>query len=116
MARPDLYIHTLQNLLYGATAEELSEKLDECIERSKETGKQSTLTLKLTIKPTTRAGDQYEIRDEIKANLPELDRGLTLMFQDENGNLTRENPRQKSMDLKSADSPKPTEFKQSGVQ
>lgn len=111
MTRPDLFVHTLNNLLYGATAEELSESLEECVERAKETGKQAKLTLTLTIKPTTRNGDQYEIKDEIKTVMPQLDRGITLMFHTEDGNLQRENPRQKTMDLKSADTDKPETFK-----
>lgn len=43
--RPDLYIHTLNQLLHGATSEELSEKLSNCVEAVRNTGKQATLTL-----------------------------------------------------------------------
>lgn len=114
MIRSDLFVHTLNNLLYGQTAHELSEKLDECIERSQETGKQAKLTLSLTIKPTTRNGNQYEIKDEIKTTLPQLDRGITLMFHTDDGNLQRENPNQKTMDLKSVDADEPASYKSAG--
>jgi hypothetical protein len=111
MSRPDLFVHTVNNLLYGQTASELSEALYECIERSQETGKQAKLTLSLTIKPTTREGLQYEIKDEIKTVMPQLDRGITLMFKTEDGNLQRENPAQQTMELKSVEDDKPSTFK-----
>lgn len=98
----------LESLQSGALYD-LSEQLSECIELSTETGKQSTLTLKLTIKPEGNSG-QFEVKDEIKTNLPQLPRKTTYMYKNDQGFLQREDPRQKKLDLKTVDT-QPTQFK-----
>jgi hypothetical protein len=40
-----------------------------------------------------------------------MDRGITLMFGTPEGNLTREDPNQQSLDLKSVPEDKPQEYK-----
>jgi len=108
-ARPDLWNFTVAQLRAGATQEELSEKLSEAVNMARETGKPAEVTLKITVKPV---GDgQYELRDKVSAKLPELQRGMTLMFGTPDGNLMREDPRQKKMDLRSVSDEKPSEFK-----
>lgn len=104
--RSDLFTHTVNNLLNGHTQAELSDRLAECVERARETGKQAKLTLTLTIKPLGQSG-QYEIRDQIKQQLPELDRGITLFFGTPEGNLTREDPNQQNLALKTVPDDKP---------
>ena len=104
--RADLFTATVNQLLNGHTQSELSDKLAECVDRARETGKQAKLTLTLTIKPVGQTG-QYEIRDQIKQVLPELDRGITLMFGTPDGNLTRDDPNQRKLDLKSVSDEKP---------
>ncbi len=110
--RPDLYTHTLNQLLHGATSEELSDRLSNCVDAVRNTGKQATLTIKLTIKPIGQGTGQYEIRDKITETIPELDRGMTLMFGTPEGNLEREDPRQKNLDLKSVESAPAKDLKQ----
>jgi len=100
--RPDLFVNTVNNLQYGASAIELSEQLNECVEAARKTGKKATLTLTLTIKPVGRDSGQYELREEIKAKIPTMDRGMTLMFGTPEGNLTRTDPRQGELQLKAA--------------
>jgi len=109
--RQDLFTHTINQLLHGHTANELSEKLSECVERARTTGKQAKLTLTLTIKPIGQDTGQYEIREVIKAQLPELDHGMTLMFGTPEGNLQREDPRQKKLDLKPVPHKPPENYK-----
>jgi len=106
--RQDLFTHALNQLDYGQTAEDLSEKLHECIERARETGKAAKLTLTLTVKPSGRDTGQFELKDQVKTSLPAYDRGMTLLFATPEGNLQRDNPRQGGLDLRSADEPKPT--------
>lgn len=109
--RPDLFTHTVNQLLYGATASQVSDELAECVGRAQETGKQAKLTLTLTVKPLGRDTGQYEIRDSVKATLPELDRGVTLMFGTPEGDLSRTDPRQADLNLKVLPNDKPTELK-----
>lgn len=101
--RPDLFVSTVRDLSYGADALKASETLDKAVQRSLDTGKATTMTLKLTIKPVGNHTGQVEIKDSISCKLPELDRGMSLMFVTPDGNLTRDNPKQASMDLRSVD-------------
>ncbi len=104
MARPDLFSHTL-NLLRGGEAQaELSERLDELIQACADTGKPGTLALTLKVKPNGKSG-QYVLTDQIAAKTPQYPRADTLLFEDADGNLTREDPRQKKLELKSAPLP-----------
>jgi hypothetical protein len=104
MARPDLFLHTL-NLLRGGEAQaELSERLDELIQACADTGKPGTLALTLKVKPNGKSG-QYVLTDQIAAKTPQYPRADTLLFEDADGNLTREDPRQKKLELKSAPLP-----------
>lgn len=103
------FLEVLENLNSGATYD-LSEMLQQCVERSTETGKQSSLTLKITIKPEGSTG-QFEVKDEVKKMLPTLPRRSTLMFSNTRGVLQREDPKQKTLDLKTVET-QPTQFKQ----
>lgn len=105
--RPDLFIHTINTLLNGATADELSERLHEVVEGCRKTGKQGTLTLKLTVKPHGMGTGQYEIRDAISNKVPELDKGMTLMFGTPEGNLQRNDPNQRELPLREVADDKP---------
>jgi len=109
--RPDLFIHTIGLMRYGATGDELSEALHECVERARETGKQAELLLSIKIKPNGTSG-QYELRDTLKTKLPELDKGSTLVFGTPEGNLTREDPQQRELDLRQVRDTTPTNFKE----
>ena len=100
--RPGLFMHTVNTLLHGTTADELSAELHKVIEAARKTGKKGSLTLALAIKPVGRDTGQYEIRDKITSQVPELDKGMTLMFGTPEGNLQREDPRQKKLDLRQA--------------
>ena len=107
--RQDLFTHVINNLRYGAAQEELSEALNNCVNRSRETGKQSVLTLTIKIKPNGSTG-QYHLSEEVKSNLPSLDKGETIMFGTPEGNLQREDPAQTSLDLQPVPDDKPTTF------
>lgn len=98
MARPDLYVATINQLRYGAATEELSEKLAECVDRASSTGKTAELTLVIKIKPQGASG-QYFLTDEIKQKLPSLPKEQSIFFGTPEGNLTREDPRQQKLPL-----------------
>lgn len=99
--RPDLFNHVIAALNYGATLEELSERLSQCVAASADTGKVSTLKLELKIKP--HRNGQYELAEKISAKIPDPERGITLMFGTPDGNLTRDDPRQVQLDLRTVD-------------
>lgn len=109
--RPDLFNHVIAALNYGSTLEELSERLSQCVAASRDTGKASTLNLTLKIKP--HRNGQYELAEKITTKIPDPERGITLMFGTPDGNLTRDDPRQIQLDLRTVDEPaRPTTLKE----
>ena len=87
------FVDALQDLAYGTTVMGLDRKLKKCVEASQKTGKVSTLTLTLKIKPILGADEmQYEIHDSCKASIPETDNGATIMFSNEEHDLSVEHP------------------------
>jgi hypothetical protein len=76
----------------GALHGELSEKLQELVLAVEEHRKAGTLTLTLSVKPF---GDgTVAITDKIVVKAPEGERGSGIFFADEDGNLSRDDPRQ----------------------
>jgi len=98
--RPDLFTHVIGQMQGGALLDELSMKLNACVNRSRETGKPSEITVKLKIKPYGQSG-QYELTEDIGVKLPRPELGKTLMYGTPDGNLTRQDPNQYSLPLKS---------------
>ena len=97
--RPDLFTHVINTLRYGAAQNELSIALHECVETARSTGRTAKLMLEIAIKPNGHSG-QYEITDTMKTKLPRIDHGVTLVFGTPEGNLTREDPHQQTLELK----------------
>lgn len=109
--RPDLFAFTIAQIRNGAAGLEASEKLGECVAVSRDTGKASELIIKIKIKPDGAGTGQYFLEESITNKLPKPERGKTLFFGTPEGNLTRENPRQQTMDLRSVDEQKPSVLK-----
>lgn len=82
--RPDLFVHTLNNLRTGA-AEDLSNTLAEATQAAKDTGKVATVTLVMKITPEKGMDGVFNIEEEIKSKLPQMPRGRTIMFETPEG-------------------------------
>lgn len=88
---------------------DLADAIAECADRAKHTGKMATLDFKLKFKP--QGTDRMEIEDVIKTNLPEFPRAATLMFVGEEGSLSKDDPKQRKLNLKTVET-QPTKLKQ----
>ena len=112
--REDLFRHTLGMLRYGEMEKELTDALAECISRAQTSGKVTELTLKIKIKPRQNTG-QYLIEDDITTKLPKRLKEETLLFGTPDGNLQREDPRQRSFDLRDVSTPSaPVKVREAG--
>jgi hypothetical protein len=88
-ARP--FTGFLQEQRRGALHQELSEALAETVAAVIEHGKVGSVTLTLKIKPT---GDQMvQIFDGLKVAAPEGEKAPSIFYTDENGNVSRTDPR-----------------------
>lgn len=104
----------LQDLRDGRAHSELSGQLEELISKVKETGKAGGITLKIKIKPATRGGDvdKVTISDQITVDLPKPERGEDFFWVTDDNDLTRNHPRQQSLELRDAGSSQPLTLKE----
>ncbi|KRB73464.1 hypothetical protein [Noviherbaspirillum sp. Root189] len=104
----------LQDLRDGRAHSELSGQLEELISKVKETGKAGGITLKIKIKPASRGGDvdKVTVSDLISVDLPKPERGEDFFWLTDDNDLSRNHPRQQSLELREAASSKPSNLKE----
>lgn len=78
----------------GKTHTELSEGLHDLIDKVRETGKKGSMILTVTVSPLKEDVNVLVVSDEIRLKLPEHARKPSVFFADEQGNLSRTDPRQ----------------------
>ena len=100
--REDLFNATVAQLRNGQTQIEASELLNELVLACRETNKVGELTLKIKVRPDGATG-QYFLEDQVTINAPKPERGKTLFFGTPEGNLQREDPNQRKLDLRSVE-------------
>lgn len=83
----------------GQTHDLLSEKLQELVAAVTEEEKAGSLTLKITIKPMGKS-DGLEVAAQITCSPPKETPGVSIFFATPENNLQREDPRQRSMELR----------------
>ena len=92
------FVCTFIELRDGDALNEASEKLAELVQAVNMQGKPGTFTLKLKVAPAARAA--IAILDTIEIKPPVMENDATLLYAGEDGSLTRDNPHQKTFDLK----------------
>lgn len=102
------FLELLKNLNSRALYD-LSEAVAECADRAKHTGKMATLSLNIKFKP--KGLDQMEIEDAIKTSLPDFPRAATLMFVGTEGELLKDDPKQRKLNLRDVTT-QPTQLKE----
>lgn len=95
------FTDTLNAMRFGTLSEDLTRALHELTAACVDTQRPGALTLTLQLKPGK--GGQIEVFDDIKVKPPKSERGSTIMFSTPEGNLQREDPRQKKLDLRQVD-------------
>src|SRR5689334_25185675 len=94
-AGPKPFTYTLAQLRYGTLNDDLTKGLHELTQKCGETNKGGSLTLTIKLKPGS--GGQMEVFDDIKLVLPKEPKGSSIMFATVEGNLQREDPRQRTL-------------------
>jgi len=103
MAGKKPFNDTLVQLRYGTLHDELTDELNQLTDDVTRTGKTGSLTLTIKLKPTNNSG-QIEIIDNIKVVTPKETKGTTIMFATPENNLSRDDPKQLSIEgLRSVD-------------
>lgn len=89
---PPTFSQTLLNLRRGRVQRELTELLQEATLAVQDRGGKATIQLAITLKKNK--GGVIEVTDDVKARLPQLDRGVSIFWPDEQGGLHRSDPNQ----------------------
>jgi len=110
MSKSRPFIDTLRDIEAGGLLDELSEPQHSLIDAIRLTGKGGELTIKLAYKPD--GNGQMTIKADVKAKEPALSRGTSLFFLTPEGNLTRRDPRQQDLPLRTVNDDKPEVLRQ----
>lgn len=109
-ARP--FLETLRELRNGATLDDLSEQMAALVAAVRDSNKNGSLTLKISIRPATRNdATTVLIEDDVIVKMPKAERAATIMFTTDENGLSRDNPRQKKLDLRGVPDEKPEVLK-----
>lgn len=89
------FVDTLQEIRRGKILAEMSDTLATLVTAVRTTGLSGTLTLTLKVAPASKGDSQgLMIYDDVRVKLPTPTRPATFMFANEEGILTRQDPRQ----------------------
>lgn len=94
----------LQELRDGRTHTELTAGLDSLLASVKNTGKGGSILLEIKIKPAGRGADvdKVVIMDSISLKLPKPERGDDFYWLTDDNDLSRNHPKQSTLDLREA--------------
>lgn len=106
---PDNSILTLlQNQRAGDAMTELSEKLRELTLKVRATGRKGKLTFELTIAPLSKGGGTaVSITDKVKIAPPDTEPEMAIYYVNDDGALSRNDPRQRELPLRDLGGGKP---------
>lgn len=97
-ARP--FFDTARDIRRGQFLEDCTDELHAVVAAVEETGKAAKLTIEITVKPASKTKGAVIISDKIRAKLPEVPSGETILFVTTENNLVATDPRQTKLDLK----------------
>jgi hypothetical protein len=95
---PRPFTQVVMDLRRGAAQHELSEGLAEVVAAVMAHNKPGKVVLTLTVKPA-EDNTMVSISDDVKVTPPKPTKGQSLFYAEENGSVTRTNPRQGELPL-----------------
>lgn len=93
----------LQEARKGGLHTELSDELADLVHTCVETGKKGKLALTISVLPAKDEDGTVTITDDVKVTAPKPDVRPSVFFADDEGNLSRTNPRQMEIGLRGVD-------------
>ncbi len=102
----------VQNHEYGATHDELTRGLHDLLGAVQNIGKAGSLTLTVKAKPVGRGDErQVTVAVSVSTKLPEMGSIEAIYWIDDEGNLTRSDPRQQELPLQMVTRQNPADAK-----
>lgn len=105
------FFDTARDIRRGQLLEDCADELQKVIKAVGDTGKPAKLIIELTVKPASKGQGAVILSDKVRAKLPELPAGETILFVTPENNLSATDPRQKEIDLKAVSSAPVQELK-----
>lgn len=106
------FFDVARDIRRGQFLEDCADELQKAVAAVEETGKAAKLTIEIAIKPAARGNGAVVLSDRVRAKLPDLGAGETIMFVTTENNLVPNDPRQAKLDLKAAPAPERGDLKQ----
>lgn len=100
------FVGLLQNHRKGGALSDLSAAVREVVDAVRATGKGGAIAFKIKVRSAAKSGAMI-VEDEIKITLPKTEAEGSIFFADGEGNLLREDPEQRKLDLRTVESDKP---------
>jgi hypothetical protein len=94
------FFDTARDIRHGQFLDDCAEKMHRVVAAVEDTGKPAKLLVEITVKPASKGQGAVVISDKVRAKLPELPVGETIMFVTPENNLVPNDPRQAAFDLK----------------
>jgi hypothetical protein len=98
----------------GALHTELSEALADVVKAVQDHGKGGTVALSISIKPGAKGTSTLIVVDDVKTKVPQGERPAAMFFADEDGNLSRDDPRQTKLPLRQVDVGRGADLRRAG--
>lgn len=99
------FFSTLRDLRAGSTLDDLDSAVSEVVAAVKATRKVGEITLKLKIRPPKKSSATYlTVDDEVTTKVPKHDRADTIFFALSDNSLSRTDPSQIPLELRSVES------------
>jgi hypothetical protein len=98
------FFETFRDIRRGQLLEDCADELTKVVKSVEDTGKAAKLVIELTVKPASKGQGAVIVSDKVRAKLPELPTGETILFVTVENNLVANDPRQKEIELKAVDS------------
>jgi len=90
----------------GSLVNELNEGVRRCAEAVRDLGRPASLTLTISMKPASKkCAIIVMVEGTVKVKVPEPERGVTIYYVDEAGQLVRSDPRQQRLPLRPVEIP-----------
>ena len=110
------FTHFLVELNEGSTHAALTADLAELLQTVQNTGRAGALTIKIKVSPAVRNNsgtvDKITVNADRKLELPKPEQPSDFFWLTDEGETTRNHPRQSNLDLREVDQPKPANFKE----
>lgn len=96
------FFTTLRDLRAGETLSELDGAIAEVVSAVKATGKAGEVILKIKVRPPKKSSGVYlTVEDDVTVKVPKQDRADTIFFPTADNGLSRQDPSQMPLALKS---------------